>query len=76
VTVVPRLATLEELARCLQQCLRLIREIERSRLLVRLQHEDERWPLVAEALRATQAPVLTVSLANVRGVVASALEVD
>jgi hypothetical protein len=75
-TRLPRLAKLEELARCLQQCLRLIREVEQSRVLVRLQAEGDRWPLVAEALRAAQAPSLPGSVANVRGVVASALEAD
>ena len=71
----PRLARLEELSRMLAQALRLIREIETSRLLFRLEAEDgERWGLVANALRTAQAPGMAGSVANVHGIVASALE--
>lgn len=76
-TRVVRLARLEELSRSLAQALRLIRDIETSRVLARLQAEDpERWDLVVQALRAAQAPGMPGSLANVRGIVASALEAD
>lgn len=71
----PRLPRLEELSRMLAQVLGLIREIEASRLLFRLEAEDrERWGLVANALRSAQAPGMAGSVANVRGIVASALE--
>lgn len=76
-TRLQRTARLEELARLLAQILRLIREIETSRVLARLQAEDlEPGSLVSEALRPAQAPGMPGTIANVRGTVASALETD
>lgn len=74
-TRVARLAKLEELSRTLAVALRLIREIETGRVLARLQAEEAgRWEVVTEALRAAQAPAMPGSVANVRGILASALE--
>ncbi len=76
-TRVVRLAKLEELSRTLALALRLIREIETGRVLARLQAEEpERWELATEALRAAQAPGMAGSVANVRGILASALDRD
>lgn len=76
-TRVVRLAKLDELSRCLAQCLRLIREVETGRVLARLQAEEpERWEIVGGAVRAAQAPAMPGTVANVRGIIASALDAD
>lgn len=71
----PKLARLEELRRSLETAVKVTRELEVNRTLVKFAAEDpERWNLVLDSLSATMEPGEMGSVQQVLTALSAALE--